>query len=93
MEVMRPDDTHPDIEPSEDVVFKRDAILDVVSSMRVFDEKSVRAWAFKKFGMPVELIPLVRAFSECKIPASEVIARWIEIGGKSGMDEGKQAYP
>jgi hypothetical protein len=80
---MPTDDIGPALEPNEDVIFKRDAILGVVSAMDVLDEKSLRAWAFKKFGMPVELMPLVRAFSECKIPATEVIAHWTEMGGAS----------
>ena len=83
---MFPDSIGANFEPSEDVIFKRDAILEVVSAMRVLDEKELRAMAFKKFGMPVEIIPLVRAFSECKIPANEVIGCWIEMGGKSKTD-------
>ena len=81
MRSMPPDDLRQNFEPSEDVISKRNAILAVAAAIPGLSEKVLCGWAFKKFGMPVEIVPLVHAFAEGKIQAIEVIDAWIEIGG------------
>lgn len=79
MTCMTPDDSRQNLEPSEDVISKRDAILAVAAATSRLSEKSLSGWAFAKFRMPSDLIPLVRAFAAGKIEAIEVINEWREL--------------
>ena len=71
----------PQGEPSREVIEMRDTIIMIAAMIGKMDEAAARANALKT-GMPVELIPLVQMFNEGRIQTTEIIAAWMEIGGR-----------
>jgi hypothetical protein len=71
----------PQGEPSREMIAMRDAIVMIAAMVGKLDEAATHANALKT-GMPVELIPMVQAFNDGRIETTEIIAAWMEIGGR-----------
>ena len=68
-------------EPSREVIAMRDAIFMIAASLGKLDEAATHANAMRA-GMPAELLPMVQRFNEGDVETTEIIAAWMEIGGR-----------
>ncbi len=54
----------------------RDAIVMIAAMVGKMDDTAIQEHAMK-VGMPIELVPLVRAFNDRRIQTDEIIKAWM----------------